>query len=295
LARDGLCPECAAPVAVSAHEDFLCFAEPHYVARLARGNRWISRGLTLSVIAALLLFLGAILISGVRPASGLDELLVVAWALLGTISLLAGLLWFLAGVWLVTSVEPGTPTGWRRDRARKLVRAYLVVGTLAVALDIWLEEVVPPVAVVAACTLLSIGCSVFGVIGLVAYFHYVRDVAARLPDRRFAARAGALAWNLAVVVGTLVLLSAANRIVSWGPALFSIGAAVAPTTAPPTATAGPLRTPLGILDTCFGGTARLVALVLFVRAIRLHAQLRKPLQQQAVLAEQHWDASTKPV
>jgi hypothetical protein len=293
LARAGLCPECAAPVSVSVRQDFLCFAEPRYVAKLARGNRWIDRGLTLAV-AALLLRVGALLLGVFALSTRIfDDTLQTLCSRFFAILVLGGVLLFLAGIWLVTSAEPGVSVGWRRDRARKLVRAYVLVGALAIALEIWLNLFVPPPPVMAAFTLVSIGSSIFGVIGLVAYFRYVRDVAARLPDRRLAARAGTLAWSLAVVVAALVLLGAANDAKAWMSALSSSAAARAPATAPAPAGANPRDAPLHVIDVCFGGLARLVALVLFLRAIGLHGHLRKPLEQQAALAEQHWRARAK--
>jgi predicted Zn-ribbon and HTH transcriptional regulator len=288
LARSGLCPECAAPIAISAREDFLCFAEPRYVGRLARGDRWIIRGLTLNILAVLLL-IGAQILAMIAPASSsLDDWLFKAWSTVCIIGVLAGLLLFLAGVWLMTSAEPGATAGWRRDRARKLVRAGLVVGVVAIGLDAGLEALVPPLPVMATFTLLSIGFSVLGVIGLAAYFYYLRDIALRLPDARFAARAGALAWNLAVAVGTLVFFSAVERLLAWAPVISSPATASAP--APSTGAPAPIMTTWGLVSGCVGSVASLVTLVLFLRAIRLHSHLRKPLDQQAKLAQEHWRA-----
>jgi hypothetical protein len=272
------------PIGVSAREDFLCFAEPHYVAKLARGNRWISRGLTVAQIATLLLLFGGVLASFVPTSGTFDAVVLMLWFLLFGILLLSGIVLFLVGVWLVTSAEPGISAGWRRDRARKLVRACLLVGALAIALDLWLEAVVPPPGIMAAFKLLAIGFSVFGVTGLFAYFRFVRDIVDRLPDRGLAARAGTLARDFAIVTGTLALLGAIERLIVWAPALVTAGTAGAP------AAAG---MPLGVLGACLGVVARLAALVLFFRAIRLHSNLRKPLEQQAVLAEKHWQATAR--
>ena len=106
LARDGLCPECAAPVSVSVRQDFLCFAEPRYVGKLARGNRWIDRGLTLAVAALLLRVARCSWACFARSTCIFDDTLQTLcsrFAIPGA----GGVLLFLAGVWLVTSAEPG--------------------------------------------------------------------------------------------------------------------------------------------------------------------------------------------
>jgi len=291
LAREGLCPECAAPVSVCARQDFLCFAEPRYVAKLARGDRWISRGLTLAVVALLLLVVGFVLVIVSPPMGPMEDVIAQVWGTSYALLATCGVLIFLTGVWLITSGEPGVSAGWRRDRARKLVRWGLFVGALSFGFESWLLLRTPPVAVAVAVMLVSFGCSVFGVVGLTAYFHYVRDVAARIPDRRLAARAATLAWNLALVTGILVLIGAITRIGAWAPTLLSSG----PTPASTTAQAIPMGGPPGalqVLDPCIGSIARLAALVLFLRAIRLHSHLRKPLEQQAALAREHWRAWT---
>jgi hypothetical protein len=292
LARGGLCPECAAPIEVSARADFLCFAEPHYVARLARGIRWINRSLPTALIAILLAALG-MLLEQISPGTTLlDVFLIGLWSFTFLVLFFVAVVFFPAGVWLLTSGEPGVSMGWRRDRARKLVRVYLLVGALAIALDLGLQMPMVPLPIVVAGMLLSIGASVFGVIGLAAYFHYVSDIAGRLPDRALAVRSRGLAWNVALIAGVLVLIGAGEQLVAWAPVVLSKPSMSLATTAP--AYAMRASGVFHVFDTCLGGIARIVALILFFRALRLHRHLRQPLEQQAALAEKHWQSQPCP-
>ena len=294
LSRDGTCPECATAVALSAREDYLCFAEPGYVAKLARGNRWILRGLTLIVGCALLIMLG--FVSVVPTVGGPSELLVavaersMVLCILGAVS---GALLFLFGLWAITSGEPTVYDTRRQDAARRLVRGCLLIGLLGVFLGVVVPRLNPPLRVMAAFEILSLGFSVAGVVGIAAYFRYLRGIAERFPDRQFAQRAGALARDLTVSFGVLVAFGALNVVVRWGPALLPGGQSASPVAS--TSAPSPLGLlyagPLSTVRTCAVGVAGLAAFLLSLLAIRLHSRLRKPLDQQAALAARHWSAA----
>lgn len=298
LQRDSRCPECASPIAVSLRGDLLCFSEPGYVRRLARGNLWILRGLTLAVLCWLLLIVGVLVIS--LSGSGWLPPSVPGMAVfgLGTLGGLAGALVFLWGVWCLTVAEPGVYDTSRRDTARRLVRVYMLVTILGLALSFVLDEIVPPMRVMAAFEIFSLSFSVLGVVATAAYFLYVRGVAQRIPQERLGRRAGSLAKSLAVVLGVLVLFGAVDTIARWGPALVrpatptTIPAVSGAPSPPPTPV---FATPWEHVKNCVSGVAYLAVLVLFLRAVRLHHFLRKPLKQQATLASKHWRSAAAEV
>jgi hypothetical protein len=271
LPPTGLCPECGAPIAIAIQRDFLCFTQPQYVGGLADAALRIVRGLLVNVVSMLLFIVTEI--AGRIATGSLGHPLVTAGLVLCFGGAVAGLLWFLAGVWRMTRPEPGSERRWRQDRIRKLARAGLLVGLAGIGADVAMDLLAPPTVVLGAWELLSLGFAACGVIGLAAYFYYVRDIARRLPDEGLAAHAGSLAGYLAAAVGILALIHGVGGVATWSSLLSA---------------------PVPALWSTAGGwvvnLVCIVIVVLFVRAIGLHAGLRRVLEEQATLAKEHWRA-----
>jgi len=301
LDRAGRCPECATPVGLSIHGDLLCYAEPGYVNKLARGSRWIMRGLTLALLC-IILFAGAMVVATASAWSGLADSLLTAGVILLVLGVFAGVVMLLLGVWFITAPLPYVFDTGRQDRNRRLVRIYMLAAFLGIALSIIVEELGPPPRVMAVFEFFLLGFSVLGVVGTAAYFLYLRELARRIADEspnsqevsvRTASR---LAKGLAVTLGLMVLLEAVDTVIVWGPVLVAPGAsAPAPAAIQPTGPATPANGWLTVLRFCLGTPAALALLVLFLMAVHLHHSLRKAFAQQATLAAQHWGQALVPV
>ncbi|HUU95917.1 MAG TPA: hypothetical protein VM487_09255 [Phycisphaerae bacterium] len=299
LQQAGRCPECGTPVGLSIHGDLLCYAEPGYVNKLARGSRWIMRGLTIGVLCFVLFFVsGFVLVFSAMVGSFLG-LPVGAWLTVLGLGMLAAAIMVLVGVWFLTTPQPGVFQTDKRDTARRLVRICILVSFLGMALGMMVESLAPPPPVMAAFEILLLGFSVLGVVAVTAYFLYLRDLALRIsPDSASSGKndprgAKSLAVWFAVVLGVLVLLYAVDTVLLWGPVLTpSLGPPVVyPATSPAALPGEAWR----MFKSCAGGIAGIAILVLFLIAVRLHHRLRKAFAQQATLAAQHWGQAPVPV
>ncbi|MCK4340212.1 MAG: hypothetical protein KAY37_00630 [Phycisphaerae bacterium] len=297
LQREGRCPECATPIKLSIRQDFLCFAEPGYVRKLARGNRFILWGLWIVVftwIVAVVMSLLAVwfvIAGGDSTHAKVIKHVLFALTAAGTI---IGSLMFLWGLWLFTCAEPSIYDTSRRDTARRFVRFYMLVAVLGLALTYIVAELVPPMRLMAVFKLFSICFSVLGVIGSAAYFMYISGMTRRIPNEQFAKRARDLAKNMAITIGLLALVSIVGTVARWGPVLVApAGPAPSPTTSAATTAPAGFGTfsTWSTVQSCFTGILYLVLLVLLSRTERLHRHLRKPLNQQATLAAQHWQSA----
>jgi hypothetical protein len=295
LNASGQCPECAAAISLSLHKDLLCFAEPGYVRGLATGCRRILAGVT-TVLVTWVLFalvggLTVLFLPGPQQVwRALVVVLLVGAAVLGA-------LMFLRGLWLITSPQPQLFTTPKQDTARRLVRVYLIVAVVGEALTYSIASIGARPRVLAVFELLGIGVSVFGVIGVTAYFMYLSRVAHRVSVTsrgrytKVPERARALAYAYAIVLGWFALAGAVQAIWIWGPVFAGAGSAPGPSFAGPAAPFGFLGAAAG----CISGLAGLAMLILFLVAARLHYRLRDALQREAALAEQHWgEASRTP-
>jgi len=170
-ALGGVCPECGKSVQATLRFPHLARSAP----------RWLT-SLVDSVTVLLVAFAFAVACSWFDR--GRDEPLPV---LLGTIAWALG--WF--AVWLLTRPEPGRPWAARRVRAWLLrVTATLPYATAfaVVPLVRWIGD---PLGVFVAGAL-----PLFVLPATFLYYAHLRDAALRLPNRRLAWQAAALAWLL---------------------------------------------------------------------------------------------------
>jgi len=114
LRQDSRCPECGVPVSLAIHGDLLSYADPGWVAGLARGTTYILWGVLITLLVAVL-------------NVGLEHLAAIPAAVTAGVALFAGLVGFY-GAWLLTARDP---SGIGEDpyvTARKIVRTGLLVG-----------------------------------------------------------------------------------------------------------------------------------------------------------------------
>ncbi len=295
LNATGLCPECGTPISLSLRKDLLCYAEPEYVKGLARGCRRILTGVTMLLACIILVPLASAGVSSLRRDETMGALLAWLGVSLAIGAVLMGILGFVHGVWLITRPQPQVFTTLKRDTARRLVRIYLLVAIIGKALSYSIEALGPPPRVMAAVELLGIGISVFGVIGMAAYFMYLSKLCRRVSMTsrgrysKMPGHAKALAYAFAFALGWLVFLSAVEAIWYWGPVLLD------PTGPPGGPFAAPSPMLLGwqaVTWGCITGAASLALLILFLVAARLHYRLRAALTREAAQAVEHWDEAS---
>ena len=296
LRREGQCPECGAPISVSTRQELLCFAEPDYVQKLARGSHRVISGLTFALVCAGLFLFGAARWTTSRQVGLWDNIGLIG-AVLGILGFIWGALLFLRGLWGLTSAEPGVYRAREHVTARRLVRFYVLASFLGPLLSYAVMEFAVPLRVWAAFVIICLGFLVLRVVAIVAYFRHLGGIAERIPDRVAIGKAQSVGKNLAIGVGVLAFFAAIETLIRWGPVLVAPGGGTPPTAPAPSSTPGVLyqilasrvwRTTQGFVSS----VASLAVFVGFLRAVWLHQHLKKPLAQQAALAVKHWDAAT---
>ena len=299
LRRDGQCPECGAPVSVSTRPDLLCFAEPGYVRKLARGSDWVISGFTIALVCIGLVLFGVGRWTTSRHV-GLWDTVGLIGASLGILGFIWGGLLFLRGLWDLTSAESSVYRTPEHLTARRLVRFYALASVLGPLLSYVVIELAVPLRVWAAFVIICLSFVALRVAAIMAYFRHLRGIAERIPDRVAMGKARSVGRNLAIGVGAFAVFTVIDTLIRWVPVLVWSGTATPTTTPAPTSAPGVLyqilasrlwRTTRGfVID-----VATLAVLVGFLRAVWLHRRLRQPLARQAALAEKHWDvAATKP-
>jgi hypothetical protein len=212
LPEDGVCPECAMPIARSRGIPRLSDASPEYLL-------WARRGAALAFVAGVGIFveLGAMI--GMDVLRALNVSIPRSYDLLYAI--VVGGLWGanLLGWWWLTAPDPAEEGGRRRFDVRFWVRATLVAMTVFAAYDlvVALTALRPPRAVVLAA---EWGSVVFGAITYFPGMLFMRNLARRVPDERLARMCGTMLWlgPLLLTVGILLLLLgplAALGIMAW--------------------------------------------------------------------------------
>lgn len=288
LPRDGRCPECAAPISLSLREDYLCYAEPTYVARVARGVGWVVRAANL-IIGMLLALLGLLILSLLVPwCAGLPGDLLDPLFVAGA---LAAAVLFLGGLWFATTRDPRHVDAGGGEAGRRAARLALIALPPGFALLLVMTHRGLPPAARTALVPVMLASWILTVVGVRGYFRHLEALARRIPSSRLAIPAAGLARNLpralgalVVIYGTMFAIAAIEWLTGWN--LMPLAAWPRPR-----GLAGFLGSLWRIVTGC-GGTVALIALVfLTVRAERFHRALRNPLKQQADLARRHWEAS----
>jgi hypothetical protein len=233
--RDAVCPECSAPVSLSARSDLLRFSDPDWIERLARGMRLILIGL----LAATVLQITIAVVSIAMTTSGTP----VVTGLLATAGLLGAafsvVVVVVVGVWWLTTPDPARAERERTLSVRRLTRWCLLAQIAAAPLQVaspaggvGAAGAGPPFGI-AFVSLATAGflVSFIVLVGYTAGFVYLRRLAQRVPRPSVARQTRIVMWGylfsqgLGIVVGMLSLFVFTPAILSGaaGPTVPMIG------------------------------------------------------------------------
>lgn len=190
LRADGLCPECATPIARSLQAKRLRFADPDWLDKLRLGVAYQLRTLLLATLAVV------------------SE--IVAPSVLRGASLLFGIASFvlaLMAVWYTTEPEPNIAASEGRMSLRRFIRVGAVIGAVCTAgAGVAASGILPSLTASAgkylAAAFAALAILVV-VITMFAAFVYLRRFARRLPDRRLARITTAVMWGLCLSGATV--------------------------------------------------------------------------------------------
>jgi hypothetical protein len=119
MTLDGACPECGTAVGRSIKGDFLKFADPMWVSKLAKGMNWIIGAIIVSILMACVSF-------GIKRNTGDDTIPSILELASGLISII--------GFWLLTSPDPGvtepSPVNTRNLTRYSMLFAYVLTVLL---------------------------------------------------------------------------------------------------------------------------------------------------------------------
>ncbi len=199
MSATGVCPECAMSVRRSMMGDPLSSSAPAYVAALARGAliaEW-------TVILNVLLFMTVFVAVFSSPVAGFDTFLGMAMLGLNIASL--------AGWWMLTTRDPALGVLDPGGRARRVLRAALVLMIISLAVRQILSRTAMQAGggAILVLGLLDLAAPVIWLVKIYASFSYLTTLDARLPGGALAHRAESarttLNWSLGVLVVTVVL------------------------------------------------------------------------------------------
>lgn len=187
LDPDSVCPECASPIGLSVHGDFLRYSDPAWVERLASGMNWIVGAMLLGFVFGII---GAGLGAVIKGPKG-----VIAEMLPSLAASAVGLV----GYWRVTEPDPRRLNPQNLS-ARGIARNCAVIAFALGILQTALRQDLP--------TLFGILAVVSGLVGVVfafAMFIYARSLALRIPDKKLASRTRFIMWGYVVATGLIIL------------------------------------------------------------------------------------------
>ncbi len=260
LHKSGNCPECNTPIDVSLRGDLLRFADPVWVATVAKG-------LTI-ILWMLLVWLMASIASGVLSA--------FVSPVLAQAVLLVAQCGSVYGVWLMTERDPSGIGEDPNVTARKIVRFAVIVGAVSQLLLLIDEGLAfgGVLSILWAFTLVA--CGIVSLVGEFAKFIFYAQLAMRIPEPALVKRANFLKWAFTVTFGLMMVLG----IVVGALSAAAAGAGAGPGTGPPMALAGVacLMAPVGLAMFVFG-----------IMAIFLLFSLRKHVKLNAEYARDNWN------
>jgi hypothetical protein len=263
LTLEKLCPECATPIARSAHGNLVQYADPDWVDRLRFGTALMLWNMLIGLVVG-----GA---GVVILAIGLPQVLI------SLLTLVAGGM----GLWamfLITTPEPANALSEDPMTLRKLVRGCAIINFLGTVLqEAGKTGGLGPAVLVAGGVMLLVG-----IVAHFGFFVYLRRFALRIPDDSLAAQTRTVMWGL--VIGMVLLaLTGIVAVVALGATAGLRGAA--PVAGTPTAPAAPPAPPgplasltLGAFG-CGGGLALVVFGIWYIVLLFLyHGAFKEAVQ-----------------
>jgi hypothetical protein len=288
LRRDGRCPECSTAVAASDRADLLCFAEPGYVRRLARGLWWVIAGVWSLVTAIFIVFLLSIVGTPWVPLNTWVQVLERGVVLLLALVALCGGLASASGLWLFATPDPAGFGAVREPRRARLLLGLCVAGLLVGRV---LTPPSPPGMFMGMRDVVLLAAAVCAVLGARPYLRHMSRVALRLPDRELARQTERLGRQVLLVLAGWLVIGGVDALIQLTPALRA-----PPTPGTPVAGAALVGRAWARLRPVFGIVVFLGFLVVLYRVEGLHRRLLVPLARQSRFAKRFWGGavSRKP-
>ncbi len=262
LRSDGRCPECGTAVGRSLYGNFLRFAQPTYVRKLAGGVTLILWGMLVSFVVAAV----AMIVVG-----GPQEIAL-------SIAFLGGLV-SVVGTWQVTSPDPGKLDAQWGLTSRRLVRATVLIGLGAGLLEI-VKAYTGTMSHAAQMVtgILGIALAVVQLVGEFARFIYFCRLALRIPDRALARSTRIVMWGHGITMALVVLCGAIS--IASGPSS--------------TPGSGPMSSSVLIGVAALAGVSTIGATAFSIWWLCLLFKYRRRFIDQAHVAERSWCSQPEP-
>lgn len=254
LPGQGRCPECGTAVGLSTFGNFLRFADPDWVEKIAYGALLVLWGIVVQILGNCF---GGAATGTMRGQGGVPwtELISLASAVLGII-----------GQWVLTTPDPGTVGEDKVALARTITRTAVIINFAFAIVTLGLEyEGLPPVGEVAMGILGALG-AIAGLTSQYFFMVYVEHLFTRVPDDRLVSRTRTLRWGYVISLG--LLLAAALLL-----GLNALG--------------GKVPDAVMIVPAAIGGILIVICSLLFILVL---LRLRKALRLQAESARAGWAA-----
>lgn len=204
LHESGDCPECGLPLRRTIVGDFICFADPAWARRIARGAALISNSIRLCIA----LLVAAVVVSLLAELLQFRTNTVLAWPIALCLPAVIGL--GCLGLLLITAPEHTWMPNDRSARRRRTARIGLIGGIAAAAIMVgltgrfWTPGAIP----VLELTILPYA---FFALGLFGYFSYLGMLCDRIPDARLSLVSNSLrvglGYSLAVLTVCFLLMT----------------------------------------------------------------------------------------
>ncbi len=189
--EQGVCPECGSPVGLSTRGNFLQYANPEWVAKVAKGLQIVFWMIIVEI--ALSICFGNV-INPIAPFIGVLATVIDV-----------------VGVWLMTEPDPSGIGEEKNVSARKIVRASAVLAAASVALDNAMDvgSTALPDTFVALLTILGVAAALAQIVAFIVRYTYFAIIARRIPnqalvDRSLMIQKGTIIYIVIAIVAAII-------------------------------------------------------------------------------------------